>query len=96
MPMPALFLGAELFFTPPLPLLPTEEVQSSFPFQAKPVLGLKWDRILLSTSIQTKHEYHHLLLGETEYESQIGVTELGIEVRPTCFQKNNNVFHYHH
>ena len=91
MPMPALFLGAELFFTPPLPSLPTEEVQDSFPFQAKPIVGLKWDRVLLATSIQTKHDYRHLVLGETEYESHIGITEIGIDVRPTCFQKNNNI-----
>ncbi len=90
--MPALFLGAELFFTPPLPILPTETSQDSFPFQAKPVLGLKWDRLLIATSIQTKHEYRHLVLGETEYESRIGVTEIGLDVRPTCFQKNNNIF----
>ena len=90
--MPVLFLGAELFFTPPLSSLPTEEIETSFPFQAKPILGVKWDRLLLATSIQTKHEYRHLVLGETEYESQIGVTETRIDIRPTCFQKNNNIF----
>ncbi|MAA77634.1 MAG: hypothetical protein CL916_00115 [Deltaproteobacteria bacterium] len=93
--MPALFLGAELFFTPPLPSLPTEEVQDYFPFQAKPTLGFKWDRVLLATSIQTKHEYRHLVLGETEYISQIGVTEVGFDVRPNCFEKNNNIFFVH-
>ena len=92
MPMPVLFLGAELFFTPPLPSLPTEETENSFPFQAKPILGIKWDHLLLATSIQNKHEYRHLVLGETEYESQIGVTEIGLDIRPTCFQKNNNIF----
>ena len=91
MPMPALFIGAELFFTPPLSTLPTEEVQESFPFHATPIFGVKWDRVLLSTSIQTKHEYRHLLLGDTEYESQIGITEFGFELRPTCFQKEKNV-----
>ena len=91
MPMPALFLGTELFFAPPLTALPTEEVQESFPFQAKPTLGLKWDRLLLSTSIQIKHEYRNLMLGDTEYNSQLGVTELGFDIRPTCFQKDNNV-----
>ena len=37
----------------------------------------QWDRVLLATSIQTKHGCR-LLLGETEYESQIGVTEIGL------------------
>ena len=32
------------------------------------------------------------MLGETEYESQIGVTEIGLDIRPTFFQKNNNIF----
>ena len=91
MPMPALFLGAELFFTPPLPTLPTEVEQEVFPFQAKPIIGVKWDQVLLAAHLHTKHEYRQLILGETEYESQIGLTEVGIDVRPTFFQENKKV-----
>ena len=92
MPFPALFFGAEIFFSPPLPQLPTEEIQATSLFQAKPIFGAKWDRLLIATSIQTKHEYRHLLLGETEYESRIGVTELGLMLKSTFFQKNENIF----
>lgn len=91
MPFPTIFFGAELFFTPPLPQLPTEESHTVFPFQAKPIIGAKWDRLLIATSIQTKHEYQYLVLGETEYESRIGITEFGVDLKPTLLKKNNNL-----
>jgi hypothetical protein len=88
--LPIFFLGLNISFEPTLPPLPTEEDSSSIPFHTKPIFGAKWENLFLTGSIQTKQEHRYLLLGETEYHSQIGVTEIGINLLPTCYKKGDH------
>ena len=85
---PNFLWGLRFFFPSSLPTLPNEEIDSR-PFLVEPTIGMKWDNIMISGGVQTKQEFRNISLGSSEYQSQIGITNVHIDVQPTCYKKAN-------
>ena len=86
--LPNFFWGIRFFFPSTLTVLPYEEVDTRS-FLVEPTIGLRWENLLLSGGIQTKQEFRSLSLGSSEYQSQIGITRIHIDLQPTCYKKAN-------
>ena len=92
--LPTFMFGLDLFGPPSLPLLPTEDTEQKNIF-FRPWIGLNWENISLRSSLQTKQEHRNILIGEDEYNSQYGVTELNLGLMPVWYRKGKNVAFLH-